>query len=164
MIGFGFDTIIRLFIFGNPFLDAVGGDVRAYIFVYQRRVRFQGLLQISHNGQRVIIDVHVIQGIFRNIAIFGHDDGYGLAYITNRVFRQDGMCAFMKDQPFNGRGRNVKRPFSPIVSQIFGRVDGDDPILLQRPRFVDTGDTGMSIWATDKGRVGHIRQLNVVDE
>ena len=93
MITMGYDAMA----IGNHEFDYGGGNVRANVLMHQGRVRFQRLFHVNYNGQGIIVDVHVIQGIFCKVAIFGDNNSDRFTHVTNLVFGKYGMRTFMED-------------------------------------------------------------------
>ena len=68
-------------------------DVRAVVFMDERRTRQHRRLRIEHGGQRFGIHLHQLRRVNRNLARFRDDDGDNIAVVTNLVVGEDAEIA-----------------------------------------------------------------------
>ncbi len=139
-------------------------DIRAHVLVHQRHPGLQGLLELHHGRQRLVVDVDVLQRVLGHVAGHGHDQCHRLADMAHLAVGQRDLRPLVENHPLDRRRRHQQRPRLPVVAQILGREDRDHALALEHPRRVDAEDAGMRVRAAQEGDMRHLRQLDVVDE
>ena len=145
-------------------LNGVGVEVVRQVFVNQRGVGRQRLLDVDDGGQHLDIHKDSLGGILGLVACGGDHDGDRFTHVPHLAPGEWHLRARVEDQPFDGRRRHQQRTGFPVISQVVGRVDCHDAGHRARGCHVDPSKAGMGVVAAHERDMQHPRQVHVIGE
>ena len=152
------------------FADREGTDEVGMKFVMDDRgARAQRRFGVNDGRERIEIETDQLRGILGRVPALGHDDGDGLADVTDLVMREKRLLRideFVLDQrrPF-ARQRKLRVRHRRQERQEVGAGQGtDDAGCGKRLRQMHAADARVGNRASDEDRVQHVRQIEIGDE
>ena len=124
------------------------------------RPTFERLLRIDDDGQRLVLDDHVLDRVHHAVAILADDDGDGVADVVDGPARDRPVFGVLH---LDARRYPRHRQRATEVGHVLAGEYGVDPVALPRERGVDRNDLCVRLGRADECRPQRARQHDVVD-
>ena len=135
------------------------GRVRAQRLV-DERVVLQRLLDVDDDGQRLVLDEHVLDGIHDDVLVVADDHRDGVADMADAAARQRPALGRLD---LDARRRPRHRQRREQITHVLAGEDRADAGTLERGRTVDRDDPGVRLGRSHDRHVQHPGQDDVVD-
>ena len=122
---------------------------------------------VRHDGQRLVLDLDQVAGVFGEGAALRQSHGHDLADVAHAVARHGELAELLhlhvhaRGEP--GRNGTEERERLHPALEISEREDVGDARQAARRLGLHRRDPGVAVRAPDEGRVEQARQLDVVD-